>query len=113
MKMVRTIDVTRGAVQFDGRGHRSPQTMLLLDERDHYLREAALLHCGGMSDRAAASFLRTRLVRYREGRWQRDRSEDQCPPRLAGLVEALMWCVLKCRDHAPSEMTIRRALGFS
>ena len=29
------------AVSLDGRGRRTPQTMLLLDERDHLLREAA------------------------------------------------------------------------
>ena len=29
------------ATPLDGRGRRTPQTLLTLDERDHYLRDAA------------------------------------------------------------------------
>jgi hypothetical protein len=62
-----------------GPGHRTPQTLLLLDERDRYLRECARLYCSGMSDRQAASWLQTKLSRYREGAFRRDRSEPLCP----------------------------------
>jgi hypothetical protein len=41
--------------------------MLLLDERDHYLREAARRFCVGMSDRAAAEMLHSKLGLYRQG----------------------------------------------
>jgi hypothetical protein len=110
MKAVRCADLT-GAVPIDRRGHRSNETLLRLDERDHFLREAARLHCVGMSDRQAAAFLRTRLARYRASAWERDRSEDGCPPRLANRIEASCWRILKCRDAVPSERLVRLVLA--
>jgi hypothetical protein len=65
-----------------------------------------------MSDRAAAAMLYIKLARYREGAWRRHQSENLVPPRLAGRIEALMWCVLKCSDRLVSEITIRRALAI-
>jgi hypothetical protein len=97
----------------DGRGHRTPQTIMLLDERDALLIEAAHRFCVGMSDRQAARHLRIALLRYQAVRWQRTRSQAICPPQHRGRLDALLWCMLKVRDHVPSEMTIRRALAFS
>jgi hypothetical protein len=93
-----------------GPGHRTPQTLLLLDERDKLLREARARFCIGMSDRAAAKFLRDHLGRYRQGRWRRDAACLTCPPQHHGRLEQVMFCILKSRDHVPSEMTIRRSL---
>jgi hypothetical protein len=87
--------------------------LLRLNERDRYLREAARLYCAGMSDRAAAEWLRIRLRRYREGAFRRDRSEPLCPARHRGTVVELCWMILRTRDHVPSISTIRRALGYS
>jgi hypothetical protein len=99
------------AVQVDGRSHgRTPMTLLHLAVRDLFVRLAADIHCAGMSDRQAAEWLHTKFARYRECAWQRDRFEEECPPRLAGRVEALAWCALKCSDRL-SERTIRRALA--
>jgi hypothetical protein len=97
----------------DGRGHRTPATLLSLSERDHFLRAAVDHHCTGMSDRAAAAMLHAKLARYREGAWRRDRVEALPPPRHRGTITELLWCVLKVRDRVPSEMTIRRALRYS
>ena len=83
----------------DGRGHRTPQTLPFIDERDTLLREAADRFCVGMSDRQAAAMLHAKLARYREGAWRRDRSEALCPPRLAGRIDALMWMVLTVSDR--------------
>jgi hypothetical protein len=101
------------AAPVDRRGHRSRQTELLISERDRYLRAAADRFCIGMSDRQAATMLHTKLARYRSAGWRRDASEALPPPRHRGTITEYLWCVLKCRDHAPSEMTIRRALGYS
>jgi hypothetical protein len=30
-----------------------------------------------------------------------------------GKLTAVLWMVLRTRNHVPSEMTIRRALGYS
>lgn len=95
-----------------GPGCRTPQTLLLIDERDRYLIEAAA-HFQGLSHREVARRLRTALLRYRDGRWRRDRSELTCPPQHAGKLTAVLWALLKTRDHVPSDMTIRRALGYS
>ena len=110
MKPVHTIEL-KHAAPVDGRGNRLPLTLLHLTVRDHFLRAAAEIHCAGMSDRAAAAWLHTKLARYRECAWQRDCVEEECPPRLAGRVNALMWCVLKCSDNAVSARTIRRKLS--
>jgi hypothetical protein len=110
MKPVMRIEVTH-AEPLDGRGHRSPADILARDERDHFLRAAADRFCTGMSDRAAATHLRAKLARYRENGWRRDRSNALCPPRLAGRIDALMWCVLKVRDQVPSERLIRLVLA--
>jgi hypothetical protein len=94
-----------------GPGHRLPITLLRLTVRDHFLRLAADIHCAEMSDTAAAEWLHKRLARYREGAWRRDRVEELCPPRLAGRIDALMWCVLKCSDRLVSERLIRLVLS--
>jgi hypothetical protein len=93
------------------RGHRTPLTLLHLTVRDHFLRAAAELHCTGMSDRAAAEWLHKKLARYRECAWQRDRFEEQCPQRLYGRVNGLLWAALKCSDRVVSERTIKRKLS--
>ena len=95
-----------------GRGQRSPQTLLAISERDALLREAARRYCTGMSDRAAAAMLRIALLRYRGGRWRRDRSEATCPVQHHGKLTALLWRILRTRDAVPSAMTIRRAIAF-
>jgi hypothetical protein len=98
------------AAPIAGRGRRSPQTLLLIDERDRYLREAAR-HFEGLSDREAARRIRTALMRFREGAWRRLRTEALCPESLKGRLEGVLWCVLKVRDYVPSERLIRAALG--
>jgi hypothetical protein len=99
------------ATPLDGRGRRSPQTMLLLDERDKLLIEAARFFPGA-SDREIARRLHSALSTYRDGRWRRDRAEALCPVQHKGKLMQTLWMILKTRDHVPSEMTIRRALAF-
>jgi hypothetical protein len=94
-----------------GPGHRLPMTLLRLRVRDLFLQLAAEAHCTGMTNSAAAAWLHRKIARYRECAWIRHRAEDECPPKLAGRVEALLWCVLKCRDRVPSERLIRLVLA--
>jgi hypothetical protein len=97
------------AVAVDGRGRRTPSTMLQLDERDHFLREAARFF-PFFSQREVARRLRTALLRYQTGRWRRERADVECP-HAAGKLTAVLWMLLKVRDHVPSERTIRVALS--
>lgn len=99
------------AVPLDGRGRRSPGTVLRLAVRDHLLREAARRFCVGMSDRAAAKMLHVALLRYRAGRWRRSCADATCP-HDAGRIEGTLWMILRTRDYVPSVMTVRRALAF-
>jgi len=110
MKHARHIEF---AVPPDGRGQRSPADVLARTIRDHLLRTAAHRFCAGMSDRQAAAMLRARLMRYREGAWQRDRVEMQCPDRLRGTINELMWSILWARDMIPGDRSIRAALAYN
>ena len=92
-----------------GPGHRTPQTMLLLDERGKLLVEAARFF-PGCSDREIARRLHGALSTYRNGRWRRDRTEALCPMQHRGKLLQIMWMILKVHDHLPPTMTIRRAL---
>jgi hypothetical protein len=101
------------ATPLDGRGHRSPITLLHLSVRDHFLRAAAEIDCTGMSDRAAAAWLHTKLARYRAAAFRRDRFENTVPPRLARRIDALLWAILKVHDQVPCERLIRSVLSRS
>jgi hypothetical protein len=104
MKHERTFNV-------ELRGRRKAADILGRTIRDHLLRLAASRYCVGMSDRQAASYLRTKLGRYAAGAWRRDRVEDRLPDRHLGRIEATLWELLRIRDHVPSDKTIRNALA--
>lgn len=99
------------AVPVDGRGKRSNETLLRIDERDVYLIEAAKFFPGAASDREVARQLRIALLRYCAGAWRRDSAEALCPMRYAGTVKAALWKTLKALDHVPGDRTIRTALA--
>ena len=91
------------AVPFErGPGRRTPATLLALDERDRFLREAAQRYCVGLSSRAAAAWLHVKLARYRESAWRRDRVETLCPPRPRLHTFTMIRVVAgnDVRDHA-------------
>ena len=111
MKPVRP-SIFDGAVAVDGRGRRSNETYLRLDERDRYLVEAAKFY-PGCGDREVARRLRSALLTYRSCAWQRDYAEDLCPVRYAGTVKAALWKTLKAVDAIPGDRTIRAALARS
>jgi hypothetical protein len=93
------------------RGHRSPQTMLTLDERAGLLRETARLFFSGESAREAAHRLHQALIRYECGAWRRDRSELTCPQRHRGRIEAHLWRILKVAGRVPGEEAIRKIIS--
>ena len=95
-----------------GPGCRTPQTLLLIDERDALLREAARFF-PGLSHREVARRLRSALSIYRNGRWQRDCSEATCPIQHRDKLTAILWGILKTRDALVSDRTIRRALAVA
>jgi hypothetical protein len=68
-------------------GKRTPRTLLVRDECDHLLREAARLHCAGMSDREAARYLGTTWAHYQAGEGR--------PLRHARKLTAVLWCLLE------------------
>jgi hypothetical protein len=100
------------AMPVDRRGQRPPADVLARTIRDHLLRTAADRFCAGMKDRPAAAMLRTKLIRYREGPWRRDRDEEHCPARHRGSVTELLWTILTIRDAIPGDRTIRAALAL-
>jgi len=99
-------------VPVDARGRRPPADVLARAIRDHLLRTAADRFCAGMKHRPAAAMLRTKLIRYREGGWRRDRVEVQCPDRHRGSISELFWTLLTISDAVPGDRTIRAALAL-
>jgi hypothetical protein len=95
-----------------GRGRRSNETLLRIDERDRYLVEASRFF-PNPSDRETARQLRRALMRYRAGAWRRDCSEALCPMRYAGTVKAALWKTLKARDATPCDRAVRTALALA
>jgi hypothetical protein len=83
----------------DRRGKRLPETIEAIALRDALLREAAARFCAGMTPFQAAQVLHVKLLRYQTSAWQRHRSAEECPPRLAGRDGELLWQILKARDH--------------
>lgn len=100
----------RHPLVFFGPGHRSPQTLLTLDERDKLMIEIARRFFPGAFDREVARQLRSRLLIYQNGRWRRTSAELK-PPHDADSLDAALWCLLRIKDHVPSTGTIRRALA--
>ena len=94
-----------------GPGCRTPQTLLLIDERAALLRDAAARFYPGCSDREIARRLRTALLHYQGGRWQRERADLTCPKEHEDKLTAVLWMLLKVRDFVPSERTTRAALS--
>jgi hypothetical protein len=112
MKQLRAAELTNYA-PFDRRGVRKPGDVLAGTSRDYLLRLAAERFFAGASDRQAAEMLHAKLTRYAAGAWRRDRSEERCPDRHRGRIEALLREILQTRDAVPSSRSIRRALGFT
>ena len=111
MKPIRHASLADAVPLERGRGERTPQTLLLIDERDKLLIVAARFFGAGLSDREVARQLRHALSTYRDGRWRRDRSELRCPPHHVGKLTEVLWMVLKTRDVLPSERLIRLVLS--
>jgi hypothetical protein len=93
------------------RGHRRPETLAAIDERDRLMGEAVARFMPGESSRGAARRLHEALERFSAGAWRRERGASSCPPRHAGRIEAVLWEILRARDHVPSVGTIRAAIG--
>lgn len=94
-----------------GPGHRSPQTLLLISERDRLVRTARRFFPDSMSDREIARRLRIALSTYYSGRWRRDRAEATCPARHRGKLTEILYLLLRVRDHVPSARLIRAVLS--
>jgi hypothetical protein len=92
-----------------GPGQRTPRTLLMLDERDALLVEAAR-QFPGLSHREIARRLRLALVTYANGRWQRSRADVECP-HAADKLTSVLWRLLRARDAIPSERLIRMVLS--
>jgi len=73
------------------------------------LQIVTALGCQTVLQRA---MLYTKLRRYREGAWRRDRAEALCPARHRGTINELMWCVLRVRNRLVGERLIRAVLAW-
>ena len=109
MKPLRP-SIFSGAMPVDGRGRRSNETLLRLDERDKLLVEIARRFFPDLSHLEAAHRLRSRLLIYRNGRWRRTRTELRCP-HPAEKLDALLWSLMKSRDAVPAVRSIRAILA--
>jgi hypothetical protein len=106
-------DVPIGSIpqKLDSRGRRSDATLQAIEARNRLLIEAVDRRFAGLSDRQAATMLHQALNRYACGAWRRDRCLDECPARYENRLTAVLWRLLKARDHTPSARSIRRTLA--
>ena len=102
------LDAALGLVPLPGR--RRPQTVATLQSRDELLRTMAARFFPAIPVTEQARRLDAALRRYRAAGWRFDRTKGECPHR-DGTLLAACWRILKLRDHAPSERTIRRVLA--
>jgi hypothetical protein len=109
MKPVRP-SIFADATPVDGRGRRTNETLLRLDERDKLLIEIARRFYPGLSHLEAAHRVRSRLLVYRSGRWRRS-CLDLRSPHPPEKIETLLWCLLKSRDAIPAARSIRAVLA--
>jgi hypothetical protein len=93
------------------RGHRTTATLDAIERRNQLILEAADRYFPGLSGRETARRLRVCLLRYQCGAWRRTRTEASCPDRHLGRLEALLWQLLKVRDHVPGDKLVRTALA--
>jgi hypothetical protein len=93
-----------------GPGHRTPATLLAIDERNALLAEIARRFYPGLSHREIAHRLRSRLLIYRNGPWRRTCTELRSP-HPPEKIETLLWQLLRVRDAIPGERTMRAALA--
>ena len=93
-----------------GPGHRTPRTLLTIDERDALLIEIAHRFFGGLSDREAARRIHHAISLYRDGRWRRTAIDLQSP-HPADRIETLLWSILRVRDRLPSARLIRLVIA--
>jgi hypothetical protein len=113
MRPLRTIELTHAA-PVDCRSHgRTRAVELLVSERNALIRDAARFYPPGCSDREVARQLLVALARYRNSRWQRDRSETTCPAQHRGKLVQVLWLILKTIDAIPSDRSVRAALAQS
>jgi hypothetical protein len=110
MKQVQRIELAH-AMPLDGRGRRSNETLLRIDERRALLVEIATRFYPGVKHRQIAHRLRRSWLLYQQARWRRTCIELRCPHDPERL-DAALWCLLKIKDYVSSEMTIRRALAI-
>ena len=92
----------------DQRGHRLPEALVALDQRDMLIREAVAMFYPGSSHREAARRLHGALDLYRCTAWLRERGERECPSRHAGRLTGHLWRILNISAHVPSEALIRK-----
>jgi hypothetical protein len=95
----------------DRRGHRLPETLASLDQRDALLCEAAAAFFPDTSHRQAAIRLRTALARYECSAWRRERVAVTVPSRHAGRLDGFCWRILRAVDHVVSVSLIRQILA--
>ena len=94
---------------------REPQPRVRFAERDALLRAAADRFFPNESRARQAHKLAVAIVRYREdGGWRRgERAVAECPARLTGTLQEVLWQALKLVDRAPGVRHLERILAGS
>jgi hypothetical protein len=112
MKRIDPCETADGRPMPRGRGHRLPETLVRLAERDRLLREVAEIFFPGLSARQQAQQVHDALRAYASTAWRRERTLLECPRRHAGKISAHLWAILAAYPSIPAPITIRlRALA--
>jgi hypothetical protein len=104
-----SLEETFGVVP--GPGQRSVSTRFRIEARDQLLRDAAALFFPDLPVAAQAEELHHALKRYFASAWMRERSEEACPVRHHGKIQAACWQILRSREAVLSNERIRKIIG--
>lgn len=79
--------------------------------RDALIVEVWQRFYSARKDRDASNEIAIGLRRYETSAWHRDRSAQECPPRIAGTAHGVYWRMLQLVPKGLSAERIRKIIG--
>jgi len=83
----------------------------IYDKRDALIVECRRRFFPNHTDHDAAHELAVAWRRYAASAWQRDRTAETCPARIAGKLQGALWTIMQISPRVLSAERIRKIVG--